>query len=85
MTEFVGLDVSKDTTAICVKDAKGRVLAEMSVETCPQAIFEALRAHCECPESIVLETARAGKTGAAGRAGRRASGSCGDEAAAQQD
>ena len=56
MAEFVGLDVSKDTTAICVKDASGRVLAEMSVETCPQAIFEALRAHCECPERIVLET-----------------------------
>src|SRR5262245_14294128 len=56
MTEYIGLDVGKETTAICVKDAGGRVLAETSVETCPRTIFEALRTHCECPERIVLET-----------------------------
>jgi transposase len=54
--EFVGLDVGKDTTAICVKDVQGKVLAQATAGTCPAAIFEALRMHCDCPERIVLET-----------------------------
>lgn len=52
MTEFVGLDVGKDTTAICVKDDGGRVLAQVDAETCPLAIFETLRMHCDCPERV---------------------------------
>jgi transposase len=56
MAEYVGLDVGKDTTAICVKDEGGRTLAQATAETCPNAIFETLRAHCDCPERIVLET-----------------------------
>lgn len=56
MTEFVGLDVGKDTTAICVKDDRGRVLAQVDAETCPLAIFEISRMHCDCPERVVLET-----------------------------
>ena len=56
MTEYVGLDVSKEETAFCVKDAAGKVLARGKVATDPAALFEALKAHCLCPERIVLET-----------------------------
>jgi len=56
MTEYVGLDVSKEETAFCVKDLAGKVLARGKVPTDPEALFEALKAHCLCPERIVLET-----------------------------
>ncbi len=56
MTEYVGLDVSKEETSFCVKDLAGKVLARGKVATDPAALFEALKAHCLCPERIVLET-----------------------------
>ena len=56
MVEYVGLDVSKEETAFCVKDETGAILARGKVTTDPQTIFEALREHCLCPERIVLET-----------------------------
>lgn len=56
MNEYVGLDVSKEETSFCVKDAEGRVLARGRAATDPDALFEALRADCLCPERIVLET-----------------------------
>ncbi len=56
MTEYVGLDVSKEETSFCVKDLAGKVLARGKVATDPEALFEALKAHCLCPERIVLET-----------------------------
>ena len=56
MSEYVGFDVSKEETSFCVKDVSGDVLARGKVATDPGALFEALRAHCACPERIVLET-----------------------------
>ncbi len=56
MVEYVGVDVSKEETAFCVKDAAGEVLARGKVSTDPRALFEALRAHCLYPGRIVLET-----------------------------
>ena len=56
MVEYVGLDVSKEETAFCVKDERGTILARGKVATDPDALFEALREHCLCPERIVLET-----------------------------
>jgi transposase len=56
MNEYVGFDVSKEETAFCVKDAAGKILARGKVATEPEALFEALRAHCACPGRIVLET-----------------------------
>ncbi len=56
MTEYVGLDVSKEETAFCVKDRDGKVLAHGKVATDPQALFEMLKKHCLCPGRIVLET-----------------------------
>jgi transposase len=56
MVEYVGLDVSKEETSFCVKDAAGTVLAQGKVSTDPAALFEMLREHCLCPARIVLET-----------------------------
>jgi len=56
MTEYVGLDVSKEETAFCVKDGEGKILARGKVATDPAALFDVLRDHCLCPGRIVLET-----------------------------
>lgn len=56
MVEYVGLDVSKEETAYCVKAADGEVLAFGKVSTDPDALFWVLKEHCVCPERIVLET-----------------------------
>ena len=56
MTEYVGVDVSKEETTFCVKDATGKILARGKVATVPQALFEALKAHGLCPGRIVMET-----------------------------
>jgi hypothetical protein len=54
MVEYVGLDVSKEETAYCVKDAGGKVLASGKAATDPDALFAVLKEHCVCPERIVL-------------------------------
>ncbi len=56
MVEYVGLDVSKEETAFCVKDEDGKVLASGKVSTDPESIFAVLKEHCLCPQRIVLET-----------------------------
>ena len=56
MTEYVGLDVSKEETAFCVKDAEGKVLASGKVATDPAALFAMLKEHCLYPTRIVMET-----------------------------
>ena len=56
MTEYVGLDVSKEETAFCVKDGSGKILARGKVATDPAALFAVLKEHCLCPARIVLET-----------------------------
>ena len=56
MVEYVGLDVSKEETAFCVKDLGGAILGRGKVATDPNALFEALREHCLCPERVVVET-----------------------------
>ena len=56
MSEYVGFDVSEEETSFCVKAVSGKILARGKVATDPVALFEVLRAHCVCPERIVLET-----------------------------
>jgi transposase len=56
MGEYVGFDISKEETAFCVKDSSGKVLARGTAPSDPEALFEALREHCLCPDRIVLET-----------------------------
>ncbi len=46
----------REETAFCVKDRDGKVLARGKVATDPEALFEALKEHCLCPERIVMET-----------------------------
>ncbi len=56
MVEYVGLDVSKEETAFCVKDEDGKALGSGKVSTDPESIFAVLQEHCLCPQRIVLET-----------------------------
>ena len=44
MEYYTGLDVSNNTTAICVIDSKRKIIFEMSVESCPQTIVETIKA-----------------------------------------
>jgi transposase len=56
MFEYVGLDVSKEETAYCVKGSDGQILASGKVGTDPDGLFAVLKDRCVCPERIVLET-----------------------------
>ncbi len=56
MVEYVGFDVSKEETVFCMMDRDGKVLARGKTATDPDALFEALKEHCLCPERIVIET-----------------------------
>jgi transposase len=42
MKYYAGLDVSQQTTSICIVDEEGTVVAERKVASCPDAIAEAL-------------------------------------------
>ncbi len=42
MKYYAGLDVSQQTTSICIVDDEGRIVAERKVASCPDAIGEAL-------------------------------------------
>lgn len=56
MSEFIGLDVSKEETSYCILDAAGDIVSEGKALSEPLALFEAFRSCCLCPERIVLET-----------------------------
>jgi len=56
MTEYVGLDVSKEETSFCVMDEGGKILVRGKALSDPQSLFGALRKETLCPERIVLET-----------------------------
>ncbi len=57
MTCFVGLDVSMEETAFCVRGPEGRILGQGKTATDPDAIAGAL-AHVGRPARVVLETGR---------------------------
>jgi len=42
MKYYAGLDVSQQTTSVCIVDDEGTVVAERKVASCPDAIAEAL-------------------------------------------
>lgn len=58
MGYFVGLDVSKDETAICVRDDTGRVILAGKVATDPAAISGRLASLDAPPVRVILETGR---------------------------
>ena len=43
MTEYVGLDVSKEETSFCVMDVSGQVLSSGKVLSDPDALFAMLQ------------------------------------------
>jgi transposase len=56
MVRFAALDVSLETTAICVVDEDGRITAEGKVRTCPEAIRGFLVAKAPELRRVGLET-----------------------------
>lgn len=56
MSEYVGLDVSKEETSYCIMDREGKILGRGKVDSDPQAIFAMLKDKTLCPERILLET-----------------------------
>lgn len=55
MTLFVGLDIAVKTTAICIVDEAGKLVAETTVDSSPEAVSEQLRQHSEPVERLGLE------------------------------
>jgi|TARA_R110002051_G_scaffold22185_1_gene57735 transposase len=58
MTYFVGLDVSKDETAICARDEMGQVVLKAKSPTEPDAIAACLATLDQPPQCVILETGR---------------------------
>lgn len=56
MVEYVGLDVSKEETSLCVVDDRGTVLWSGKALSDVGSLFAVLMEHTLCPERIVLET-----------------------------
>ena len=56
MTHYAGLDVSLETTAICIVDEAGQVVAEKKVPTCPETIVTWLGKHATSLERAGMET-----------------------------
>src|SRR4051794_9079759 len=56
MTSYAALDVSQETTAICVVDENGRIVAEKIVATCPDTIATWLLKHTHKLARVGLET-----------------------------
>ena len=56
MVRFAALDVSLETTAICVADEDGRITAEGKVRTCPDAIRGFLASRAPELRRVGLET-----------------------------
>jgi transposase len=56
MEHYVGLDVSLKSTAICVVDAKGKIVREGATITDPQAIAAFIASHAPNAVRIGLES-----------------------------
>ena len=56
MPNYVGLDVSIETTAVCVLDGDGAIICEASVKSNAEAIADVLRHNLLSIEVIGLES-----------------------------
>jgi transposase len=52
---YAALDVSLHKTAVCIMDHDGRIVREIGVMTCPDAIADVLRAYQDQLERLGLE------------------------------
>ncbi|MER9953818.1 hypothetical protein NKJ52_03050 [Mesorhizobium australicum] len=57
MKHYAGLDLSMESTQVCIIDENGRKLNSEKVDSTPDAIAEALRRHSPI-ERAVIETGR---------------------------
>jgi len=55
MKFYAGLDISQSETAICVVDETGQIVREQKVETEPELLLSALRAHNVSFKRVGLE------------------------------
>ena len=53
---FAALDVSQETTAICVVDDDGTIIAETTIATCPDGVTSFLRDKAPNLSRVGLET-----------------------------
>ncbi|TCS47227.1 hypothetical protein EDD52_1636 [Primorskyibacter sedentarius] len=63
---FVGLDVSKDETAVCLRDDRGDIVTSYRKPTDPDVLSRALSAEMEHIVCVVLETGVLNRAGFAG-------------------
>ena len=56
MSTFAALDVSQETTAVCVVDDTGRVVVERKMATCPEVISSFLTQHAPGLDRVGMET-----------------------------
>ena len=54
MTHSVGIDVSLETSSICIVDQTGRVVRELTAETEPEALAMALLHEAPVPAPLEL-------------------------------
>ena len=93
MTQYAALDVSQETTAICLVDEAGRVIGEAKLPTCPDAIAAWLGKKAPDLVRVGLETGPLAvwlwnelhARGAAGHLPRCAACPCSPQGAAEQD
>ncbi|MGN6596176.1 IS110 family transposase [Sphingopyxis terrae] len=57
MENYAGLDLSMESTQVCIIDEKGRTLASEKVESCPAAIADMLDRHAPLARAVI-ETGR---------------------------
>ena len=70
MKHYAGLDVSQQTTSICIVDEEGGIVAERKVTTCPDVIAAALEPFAE-PAAAGVEGFQIRCGARAGRYGHR--------------
>jgi predicted NBD/HSP70 family sugar kinase len=56
MEQYIGLDVSRKETHICIVDAAGAVVARRREATCPELLADALARLAPAARLAVLET-----------------------------
>jgi transposase len=56
MSTFAALDISQETTAVCVVDDTGHIVTERKIATCPEVISSFLARHAPSLDRVGMET-----------------------------